>query len=125
MCVKGDGADDLTGNDNRAFNSRSNKPRNKGNKKVLKMVVSANFLPKVNQPTTSKTALKTKAMSDAGIPLKRHKNNEIPVDPPVISPQGVRNNSTVKAYNILPKTIAMRFQLCLPLISLPPLLCLS
>ena len=66
------------------------------------MVVRAKRLPSTTQPSTSMLMLMANSTPDTGRPSTRLTPSAMPVAPPVISPDGTRNSTTVSAYSALP-----------------------
>ena len=86
----------------KSANTRSHRARNSGLRMVLAMVVRAKRLPSTIQPSTSMLMLMANSTPDTGRPSTRLTPSAMPVAPPVISPDGTRNSTTVSAYSALP-----------------------
>ena len=78
-------------------NTRSHKARNMGLRMVLATVVTAKRRPSTIQPSTSMVMLITNSTPDTGRPTALFTASAMPVAPPVISPEGTRNSTTVSA----------------------------
>ena len=93
----------------------SHRARNTGLRMVLATVLRANFRPSTAQPSSSIATLMTNSTEEVRSPLSRVTARAIPVAPPVIKPEGIRNNTTVNAYRALPTRMdrALKTACCL------------
>ena len=92
--------------------SRSHSAIKKGLSTVLAMVFRAKRLPSTHQPSSSMTTLTTNSTADTGSPVTLLNASAIPVAPPVMRPEGIRNNTTVSAYIALPTTMDSALKSC-------------
>ena len=89
----------------------SHRPMNAGLSRLLASVFSAKARPSTAQPNASIVMLITNSTPDTGSPDTRLTARAMPVAPPVISPEGTRNSTTVSEYSALPSRMIRLFQM--------------